>query len=372
MKLLHISDLHLGRRLFNFDLLEDQKIVLSQIVDIAREEAVDGVLIAGDVYNRASPSAEAMTVFSDFISALSQLGSPVFVISGNHDSAERISCFSGLLRASGIFVSETFDGHLQSHVLTDGHGSVTIHLLPFIKPANVRRFYPDEEITSYADAVRAVLANSPMAGGRHVLVAHQFITGAVSCESEEHVIGGLEDVPHDLFDAFDYVALGHLHGGQRVGREEVRYCGSPLKYSFSETNHVKAAVIVELGAAGEVEIRKIPLTQPHDMRRLSGSFEELMAADYSEDYMHLVVTDENPRPDAIFALRTVFPNTMRYSVENSKTGEDVSVQELTDMEKRSPLELFADFYRYQNNGVDPTGEQLELMTEIITELTENE
>lgn len=371
MKFMHISDLHLGRRIFNFDLLDDQRIMLGQLLGIAREQQVDGVLIAGDVYNRASPSAEAMTAFSSFICSLAAENIPVYIISGNHDSAERVSYFSDILKACGVHVTERFEGRLQSITLSDEHGPLTVHMLPFIKPINVRRFFPDAKAETYEDAVRLVLENSPVdTSQRNLLVAHQFIFGAQSCESEERMIGGLEEIPVSLFDDFDYVALGHLHGPQKVGRPEVRYCGSPLKYSFSEVNHKKSVTIVEMGKKGSVEISTVPINQPHEMREVRGSFEELINLPYSEDYMRVVLTDELPRPDAQVALLTVFPNIMRFAVDNSKTRTDVEVNAAADLESRSPLELFYDFYTTQNNDVAPTEAHMNIIREIFDELGE--
>lgn len=373
MKFMHISDLHLGRRIFNFDLLDDQRLMLTQLLDTAREQQVDGVLIAGDVYNRAAPSADAMTVFSGFVCALAAENIPAYIISGNHDSAERVSYFSDILKTCGVHVTERFDGRLQSIALSDSFGPLTVHLLPFIKPANARRFYPDEKIESYEDAVRVVLEHSPLdTSSRNVLVAHQFILGAQSCESEERMIGGLEEISASLFDGFDYVALGHLHGPQMVGRPEVRYCGSPLKYSFSEIKHKKSATIVELGEKGSVEISTLPIDQPHEMREVRGGFEELMNLPYSEDYMRVVLTDEQPRPDAQMALLTVFPNMMRFAVDNSKTRTDVEVNALAQLESRTPLELFSDFYSTQNGGVEPTEAHMSIIREIFEELGEGE
>ena len=373
MKFMHISDLHLGRRIFNFDLLDDQKIMLGQLLDIAHEQQVDGVLIAGDVYNRAAPSADAMTVFSGFVCALAAENIPAYIISGNHDSAERVSYFSDILKTCGVHVTERFDGTLQSITFSDSFGPLTVHLLPFIKPANARRFYPDEKIESYEDAVRVVLEHSPVdTSSRNVLVAHQFILGAQACESEERMIGGLEEISSSLFDDFDYVALGHLHGPQQVGRPEVRYCGSPLKYSFSEIRHKKSVTIVELGEKGSVEISTIPIDQPHEMREVRGGFEELMKLPYSEDYMRVVLTDEQPRPDAQVALLTVFPNMMRFAVDNPKTRTDVEVNALAQLESRTPLELFSDFYAAQNGGVEPTEAHMSVIREIFEELGEGE
>lgn len=369
MRFLHCSDLHLGKRLNEFELLPDQRQVLAQICRIAAEQAVDAVLIAGDIYDKPNPPAAAMEVFSEFLTRLREAGISVYLISGNHDSAQRISYFGSLLRSCGVYTTEQFDGHLQSYTLEDAYGPVQIHLLPFLKPVHVRRCFPEAEIQSYAEAVETVLRQTELdPAARHVLLAHQFITGAEPCESEQLFIGGLDQIPASVFDGFDYVALGHLHGPQRVGRDTLRYSGSPLKYSFSEEAHNKSVAIVELREKGTVTVTLEPLQQPHEMRQLRGGLEELLAMPYCEDYVRLTLTDEEVRPDARVSLLTVFPNMMRFGVENSKTKVDLEVQGIRTVENRTPLELFADFYAYQNNQVPPDEARLQLVTEILKEL----
>lgn len=373
MKLLHIADLHLGKRMNDIDLLEDQRCVLAQLLNMALGEKVQAVLIAGDVYQKASPPAEAMTAFDGFVSALAGAGIKVFVISGNHDSDQRISYFSSLLRSSGVYVSESFTGCLQQYTLTDEYGEVVVSLLPFIKPLTVRRFFPDKNIASYQDAAAAVLAASPIdQSKRNVLLCHQFITGAELSDSEERTVGGLDNIDASLFDAFDYVALGHIHKPQKLGRPTLRYAGSPLKYSLSEAGHKKSAVLLELGEKGDCRIQLIPITQPHEVREVEGLLSDVMKMDYSEDYVRITIHDELPPPDARASVSTVFPNMMKFAVVNSKTKEDRDVLSAEKVEEKDVKELFADFYRLQNNGVSPTAEQLTLLEEVLKGMEEKD
>ncbi len=371
MKLLHIADLHLGKRMNDIDLLEDQRCVLDQLLDMAVIEKVQAVLIAGDVYQKASPPAEAMAAFDGFVSELVRAGIRVFVISGNHDSDQRISYFSSLLRPSGVYVSESFTGRLQQYTLTDQYGEVVVSLLPFIKPLTVRRFFPDRNIVSYQDAAEAVLAASSIdQSKRNVLLCHQFITGAELSDSEERTVGGLDNIDASLFDGFDYVALGHIHKPQKLKRPTLRYAGSPLKYSFSEAGHKKSAVLLELGEKGDCRIRLLPISQPHEVREVEGLLSDVMKIDYSEDYVRVTIHDELPPPDARASVSTVFPNMMKFAVVNSKTKEDRDVLATEKVEEKDVKELFADFYRLQNNGASPTEEQLALLEEVLKEMEE--
>ena len=272
MKLIHLSDLHLGKRVNECSMLEDQQYILGEILRIIDSEAPDAVLIAGDVYDKSVPSAEAVTLLDDFLVQLASRRVQTCLISGNHDSAERLSFGGRLMDAAGIHIAPVYDGSLTPLTLSDEHGPVDIYLLPFLKPVQVRRFFPDEDIESYTDAMAAVLrAANVDTARRNVLVAHQFVAGAVPCESEEFSVGGTDNVAVCVFDDFDYVALGHIHGPQKVGRETVRYCGTPLKYSFSEVSHKKSVTVVEMGEKGSVGIRTVPLVPRRDMSEESRS-----------------------------------------------------------------------------------------------------
>ena len=354
MKLIHLSDLHLGKRVNEFPMLEDQKYILLEILGIIGEEKPDGVIIAGDVYDKSVPPAEAVSLLDDFLVRLARLAPDVFVISGNHDSAERIAFGARLMETSGIHLSPVFSGEISPCVLKDGDGEVRIWMLPFVKPADVRRAYPEEEIADYTGAVRAVIRHMDIdPDGRNVLVAHQFVTGASRSESEDVSVGGMDNVDASVFDGFDYVALGHIHGPQNIGRETVRYCGTPLKYSFSEKDHRKSVTVVTLGGKGDVQVRTVPLTPRHDMREIRGTYEELtLMPNYegtaTDDYLRVVLTDEEDVPDALAKLRIIYPNIMKLDYDNKRTRSSREVGAAEEMEKKSGIELFDEFYGIQN------------------------
>lgn len=366
MKFLHTSDLHIGKRMNGVSLLGDQKNVLDQIVGIAASEKCDAVIIAGDVYDKANPSAEAMALFDSFLWNLSELSAEVFIISGNHDSPQRVDYLSEFMSRSGINICGGFCGKTETYRLTDEYGDVCIHLLPFIKPSSVRSFYPEEKIETYDDAVRIALAHSEIdSSERNIIISHQFVTGAQTCDSEVFAVGGLDNISAENFQDFDYAAMGHIHGPQYVLRPHIRYSGSPLKYSFSEVMHKKSVTIAELREKGNIEIRTVELSQEHDVREVRGSMDELMEMPYSEDYVRVTATDDYVAPDARISLRTVFPNMMKFAVENSKSVSEITMDVNDSVEKKSPLELFSDFYRMMNNDVPPSEEHITLLQKII-------
>lgn len=371
MKFLHLADLHIGKRLHEYSLLEDQRKVMEQALELAKSEECDAALIAGDVYDKASPSVEAMQLFDSFLTGLCDAGIPSYIISGNHDAAGRISYFSGLLEKSGVHMSAAFAGTLQTFPAPDG--TANIHLLPFLRPMDVRKWYPDETIVTYEDAVRVVLEHSTIDKERtNILLCHQFITGGKICDSEEFAIGGLDHISAELFADFDYVALGHLHQSQCCMRNTIRYAGSPLKYSLSEEFHKKSFLIVEVQAKDNITFRQIPVKLPHDVRTVKGEFEDLQNSAYTEDYVRIIMTDEIVPPDARITLRCTYPNMVKFSVENSKTSYETTVAAEESLENKTPLELFADFFQFQNNGASPTPEQMELVRRIFTELEEEQ
>lgn len=355
MKFFHLSDLHLGKRVNEFSMLEDQRCILSQILGMADAEEPDAVLISGDVYDKSVPSAEAVQLFDCFLNELNGRGLTVLVISGNHDSPERIAFGGRLMAKSGVYMSPVYDGHIETVRLWDEYGAVDFWLLPFIKPAHVRRYYGEETIESYTDAVRCALSHTERdAAARQVLLTHQFVVGAERCESEEFSVGGTDGVDASVFDGFDYVALGHLHGPQSVARETVRYCGTPLKYSFSEVAHQKSVTVVELAEKGSVRIRTLPLTPQHDMRCLRGTYMEVTARSFysgtaTDDYLRITLTDEQDIPDAVGKLRSIYPNLMKLDYDNARTRAAGNLTECEAVERRSPIELFAEFYEKQNN-----------------------
>ncbi len=355
MKFIHLSDLHLGKRVNEFSMLEDQDFILRKILAVTDEEQPDAILIAGDVYDKSVPSAEAMQLFEHFLYSLVRRKLQVFVISGNHDSPERLSFASRLIDASGVHLAPVYDGRVAPITLTDAYGPVDIYMLPFLKPAHVRRFYPDEEIDSYTGALRLAIREMRVDTARRcVLVTHQFVTGAERSESEEISVGGSDNVDASVFDGFDYVALGHIHGPQNIGgNRRIRYCGTPLKYSFSEAGHQKSVTVVTLAEKGAAEIRTVPLIPKHDLRELRGSYMELSAkANYAgtatDDYLHITLTDENDIPDVIGKLRVIYPNLMKLDYDNARTRSGAALHGAEDVERKTPLELFNEFYEKQN------------------------
>ena len=355
MKLIHLSDLHLGKRVNDFSMLEDQQYILAEILQIIDREKPDGVLIAGDVYDKSVPSAEAVALLDDFLVRLSKRELRIFVISGNHDSPERMAFGGRLMGRSGVHLAPVYDGRVEPVVLTDEYGPVKLYLLPFVKPSHVRRCFPEREISTYTDAVAAAIeAMGVDTTARNVLVTHQFVTGAARCDSEELSVGGTDNVDAAVFDPFDYVALGHIHGPQQVGRETVRYCGTPLKYSFSEAGHKKSVTVVELGAKGSVTIRTIPLKPLRDMVELRGTYEELTlrafyeGTSYPRDYIHITLTDEDDIPDAVGKLRIIYPNLMNVDYDNKRTRAGIHLEGAEDVQQKSPLELLEEFYSSQN------------------------
>ena len=377
MRLMHLSDLHLGKRLNEFSLVEDQKYILNQILDIVDREAPDALVIAGDVYDKAVPSVEAVGLFDDFLVRLAEKRLPVFVISGNHDSPERISFGSRLLEASGIHLSPVYGGQVEPITLQDEFGPVHFYLLPFVKPIHVRRFFPEEPADTYSQALSTAISHLALnPQERNVLVTHQFVTGALRSDSEEISLGGADHVDSSVFRDFDYVALGHLHSPQNCGSEHIRYCGTPLKYSFSEAGDEKSVTIVELGEKGCLSIRTAALKPLRELVELRGSFEELTSREFyegtswQEDYTHLTLTDEEDIPDALGKLRLIYRGLMKLDYDNARTRFNGEITGEALQQAKSPLELFADFYELQNNR-PMTAQQLVFLEELITRMEEN-
>lgn len=362
MKLIHLSDLHLGKRVNEFSMIDDQRHVLDQILCVIDAERPDAVLIAGDVYDKPVPTAEAVALLDWFLVELSGRELQVFVISGNHDSAERMAFGGRLMEQSGVHLAPVYDGTVARWTLTDEHGPVHLYLLPFVKPVHVRRCFPEREIETYTDAVAAAVeAMDVDPAARNVLVTHQFVTGAARCESEEVSVGGSDNVDASVFDKFDYVALGHLHGPQTVGRETVRYCGTPLKYSFSEVHHKKSVTVVELGEKGTVTVRTVPLTPRRDLVELRGTYEDVTRRDfyegtgYGDSYVHITLTDEEDVPDALGKLRLIYPYLMKLDYDNQRTHAAGVGDEGGNLQRRSPMELLEEFYELQNG--QPMGQE---------------
>ena len=377
MKLIHLSDLHLGKRLNEFSLTEDQDFILRQIRGIVSDEVPDAVIIAGDIYDKAVPSAEAVSLFDSFLTGLTECTEHIFVISGNHDSAERIAFGSHIMEKSGIHMSPVFSGRVAPTVLKDGYGEVYVYMLPFIKPVTVRRFFPDIAVESYTDAVNAAVdAMDIDFTKRNILVTHQFVTGARKSDSEEISVGGSDNVDSSAFDGFDYVALGHIHSPQHVGSPRIRYCGTPLKYSFSEAKQEKSVTVVEIGGKGSLEVRTVPLVPRHDMREIRGSFEYISSKECSAegdctDYIRAILTDEEDVPEAMGRLRAVYPNIMSIEYDNRRTRSCHGDMGAAEADRKPPIQLFEEFYSFSNGG-GMSEEQRELVQSLIEKIWEGE
>lgn len=378
---MHLADLHLGKRVNGFSMMEDQEYILNRILEIMEEEQPDGLLIAGDVYDKTIPPAEAVRLMDDFLTAVAAKHVPVFLISGNHDSAERVAFGHQLMQGSGIWISPVYDGTIRHHTLEDRWGEVNIYLIPFLRPSVVRSFFPDVEIEDYTDALRTIIEDLQVdTSRRNVVLAHQFVTAAgalpETCDSEQLSVGGLDRVDGSVFSPFDYTALGHLHGPQRVGSETIRYAGSPLKYSFSELHQKKSVTVAELREKGEAEIRQIPLQPRREMIELRGTFEEILAearkkGERQTDYYHMILTDETDVVDALPRLREYYPNIMLLDYDNRRTRSQKEVEQLDRVEERTPGELFAALYE-QQNGQEMDSDRKEYLDGLIREIWEEQ
>ena len=372
MKLIHLSDLHLGKRLNEYSMIEDQEYILKSILQIIDAEAPDGVIIAGDVYDKAVPSAEAVSLFDKFLVALAKRRLEVFVISGNHDSPERIAFGSRIMDAGGIHMSPVYDGGIEPIRLKDRYGEVRVYMLPFVKPAHVRSFFENEKIDTYTDAIRCAVEHMQIdPRERNVLVTHQFVTGASRSESEEISVGGTDNVDASVFDAFDYVALGHIHNPQNIGSERIRYCGTPLKYSASEAGSTKSVTIAELGEKGaEPVITEIPLTPLRDMKKLRGRFEELILGT-DENFVHVSLTDETDVPDAMGKLRMRYPFILGMEYARQKEPDMETIEELRQEPDKDPEELFAAFFE-QVQGIKMSEQQAQIIHDLVEALWKKE
>lgn len=376
MKIIHLADLHIGKRVNEFSMIDDQKYILNQILEIIDKEKPDAVIIAGDVYDKQVPSIEAVELLDSFISDISKRKTTTFIISGNHDSAERLAFGSSLMAMGKIYISPVYNGKISKYTLKNDFGSANFYLLPFVKPSHVKRFFPDEKIKSYTDAIKVVVDNLKLDTSEiNILIAHQFVTGASRTESEEISVGGLDNVDASVFEDFDYVALGHIHRPQKIGTERIRYCGTPLKYSFSEVNDTKSVSIIEINSKEDFNLHTIPLISKRDMRKIRGTYEELTTKNSYEntntdDYIHVTLTDEFNVADAIQKLRVIYKNIMKLEYDNMRTRESRKIN-LDDMviENKNPLEIFSEFYKLQNNQ-EMNDEQKEIIKKIMEEVWE--
>ncbi len=377
MKFLHISDLHIGKRVNEFSMLEDQKYILDEIIKIADREKPEAMLVAGDIYDKSVPPAEAVALFDDFLVSISKKKIQVFVISGNHDSPERIAFGSRLMGNSGVHMSPVYSKEIEPVKLTDPYGALCIYMLPFIKPVHVRAQFPDIEIESYTEAVQTAIENMNVDQSlRNILLTHQFAAGSERSDSEEISVGGSDQVSVSVFDPFDYVAMGHLHKPQSIGRETLRYCGTPLKYSFSEANHKKSVTILEMHEKGALSIRTEALIPKRDLCEIKGLYRKLTEKSYydalnCDNYYHITLTDEEDVPDALNKLRTIYKNIMKLDYDNKRTRSSEIISGISDMEKKSPLMNVMEFYELQNNQ-PATEEQIAFVSALIEEIWEGE
>lgn len=376
MRLIHLSDLHLGKRVNEFSMLEDQQYILTEILNIIDAQKAHAVIIAGDIYDKSVPSAEAVELFDDFLVRLSARKLQVLVISGNHDSPERIAFGSRLMDKSGIYLSPVYDGHVSPVTLNDEYGPLNFYLLPFLKPSHVRRYFPDQEIESYTDAMRIAVDEMQIdKAQRNILITHQFVTGAQRTESEDISVGGTDNVDASVFEDFDYVALGHIHRSQKCGSEWIRYCGTPLKYSFSEAEDVKSVTVLDIREKGDMELSFVPLTPKRDMHQIRGSYNELMLksfyenTSYDQDYMHIILTDEEDIPDVMTKLRVIYKNIMKLDYDNQRTRHTAQINGADHVQRKSMLEYFSDFYNLQN-GQPMNDEQTALIKDLIEQIEE--
>ena len=375
MRFLHLADLHIGKRVNGFSMIEDQKFVFEQVYNVIENENIDGIIMAGDIYDKPVPSAEAVKLFDEMLTRLVSINLPIFVISGNHDSAERIGFGSDILSAAKVYMSRVYNGNLQKIELEDDYGKINVYLLPFIKPATVKNIYKEAEIKDYDDALEYVLSQEKIdETKRNVIVSHQFVTGAMRSESEEVSVGGLDNVSVENYEAFDYVALGHIHRAQQMGRESARYAGTLLKYSFSEEKHNKSMTIVDLKEKGNIEIKEIPVKPLHDLKTIKGKFSKITSEEFykelkKEDYYRAVLTDEDDILNAIGKLKSIYPNLMSMEYDNTRTRSYSVVDNVETGEAKSPLDYFEEFFEKQN-GRKMSEKQRNYLLEILGEARE--
>lgn len=377
MKIIHLSDLHIGKKVNGFHMLDDQEYILKKILAVTDMEKPDALLIAGDIYDKYLPAGEAVSLLDDFLTAAASYNVKIMLIGGNHDSAERLAFGSRLMEAGGVYIAGGYKANANPVVLEDAFGKVCFHLLPFVKPADVKRFFPGTEISSYTDAIDTVIKHMHIdTTVRNIMVTHQFVTGAERSESEDIAVGGADNVDAAVFDCFDYVALGHLHRPQSVGKETVRYCGTPLKYSFSEASDKKSLTVVELAGKGNVSIREIPLEPLHDLREIRGTYTGLMDKRNYEntpvaDYLHVVLTDEEEEYNAFAKLSKVYPNIMKLDYDNRKTrSRDNAATTAQPATNLSPRALFSDFFM-QQTGREMSDDQKQLVADFVEQIWED-
>lgn len=375
MRFIHLGDLHLGRYLGDFDLIDDQRYMLDQIIGIIRQKSVDAVLIAGDVYDKSVPSEAAMNLLDYFLRKLAENKVKTYMISGNHDSDDRLNYGSNLFQVNDIYISSVFDGTLHRYSLTDEYGSVNVYLLPFVKASQVRHFFENDKIETYEDAVRVIIDHTDIdVNERNVIVAHQFVAGigqnpdmGGSEGMAVQNVGLVESIGYSTFDKFDYVALGHIHSPQSIGRKEVRYAGSMLKYSLKEAHNNKSVPIVTMGEKNQIDIELVPLKPKRDVIHIQGKLKEILKSPESaENYMYITLTDEELVNNVMNIVQGVYPYTIKIDYDNSHTRaiEQDSISGL--IENKSFTDIIKDFYN-QIYGYDISEEEMRIMREVAME-----
>lgn len=381
MKLMHLADLHLGKNLLEQSMIEDQKYILDRIVDVVVDKKIDIVMIAGDVYDKGIPSIEAVNLFSSFLTRLYKLSVKVLVISGNHDSKDRLSFGNELFVDNDVYIEGFFNGSLRKEVFEDDYGRLNIYMLPFVKPADVRVYYPEIIINSYNDAVKFIIENTKIDKcERNIIMIHQFVTAmgidVMRSDSETISLGGIDNIDVSLFNDFDYVAMGHIHGAQRLIRDTIRYAGSPLKYSFSEVNQRKSVPVIEFNDKNDINIDLIELIPFRNMRIIKGPIAQLLNKDVynignRDDYISAIITDDDYIVDAIGKLRKIYKNILKLEYKNSRTvNENNCINNCDeDIKTKSPFELFKDFY-YEQNNVKLDDRRERMLLKIIKEVSD--
>ncbi len=375
MKLLHVGDLHLGKTLNDFDLIDDQRYLLQQILDLLEERQIRHLLLAGDIYDKAVPSEGAVHLFDWFIRELANRRIQTYIISGNHDSDERLEFGSSLFEESGIHIAGTFLGTMKHYRAEDEYGPVNLYLLPFIKRSQAAAFYPDEKMDNYDDALRVVIEQAEVnTKERNVILAHQFVAGrsrdpelAGSENVGVRTVGTIEKISADRFDAFDYAALGHIHSPQRVGRDTVRYAGSLMKYSVSEADRSKSVVLVTLGEKGQAETELLPLRPKRDLRHIKGTLRSLIAhAEKTEDFIYATLLDEDTVDNALEILRSTYPNVIKLDYDNARTRQAAQPEESQQTTAKSFQKMIRDFYE-EIYGVEMSEEEMRIMRDAAGE-----
>ena len=354
MKIIHISDLHLGRKIHEYSMIKEQRNALNQVVEAVDKHCIDAVLIAGDVYDKSIPTVEAMELFESFLMELADRNKKVFVISGNHDSSERLSFGAKAFEKNGIYIAKAYSGQVPYVELEDEYGQVCIYMIPFVKPAIVKHYH-NVEIEDYNTALKVVVENISLdTTKRNIVMVHQFITGAIRSDSEEVCLGGLDNVDFEIFDDFDYVAMGHIHKPQNMGRKYVRYSGSPLKYSIDEINHKKSMTVIELNKKGDISVDTIEFLPLNDIRKIEGTYMELTdRSNYidtkTDDYLHVVLKDEQDVPDALRKLKVIYPNILKLEYSNKRTAVNKLAITPLQVKNKGVFEYVKELYELQNN-----------------------